>query len=328
MKATKKLIGAAVALVAAASLTVGSTFAWFSARDNATIDAAKFTVDSQANALQIAIQAASATVDPAESAYKYTISSTDIQTAVNNGAPDPVKYSALTSDDDGITLTKKGSATNVTEGYATFKLYMRTNIEDAYLVLDNTSEIAAVDPKPAAVPVIKSPIAIAQNAYGLHNAIAVDGEIKDVRAANAARIAFINGGDSVVWAPHETLDNTISNIGDKTNDAPAGYYENNLAYDYNKAMDSTTDPVTVATYTHRVYAAKDPANASDPVKYYAENKIAQFGNTKAGDGYYHLTLTVKIWLEGTDGDCFDAILNDEFLYNLSFKAIKNYTTSS
>ena len=55
MKATKKLILAAVSLVAASSLTVGSTFAWFSYRSSVELGSVEFSVDSGSEYLQVAV---------------------------------------------------------------------------------------------------------------------------------------------------------------------------------------------------------------------------------------------------------------------------------
>ena len=51
MKATKKIVGATAALVAAVALSAGSTFAWFAASSTATIDGMSVSVASSNNLL-------------------------------------------------------------------------------------------------------------------------------------------------------------------------------------------------------------------------------------------------------------------------------------
>ena len=55
MKATKKLVLAAISLVAASSLTVGSTFAWFSFQSEVELGEVQFSVDSGDENLQVAV---------------------------------------------------------------------------------------------------------------------------------------------------------------------------------------------------------------------------------------------------------------------------------
>ena len=40
------------------------------------------------------------------------------------------------------------------------------------------------------------------------------------------------------------------------------------------------------------------------------------------DNYYQAIITVRIWIEGWDSDCIDALMNKNLTINLQFSTIK------
>ena len=299
MKASKKLIGAIVSLAVAASLTVGTTFAWFSSQSSVSTENIEMNVTSGSDTLQMAVLAK----DGAESAanFKYVLSASEIGAAMGS-----VTYTPLTSADDGLTITERGVSTAATGGYAEFKFVFRTTMENASLVLSETSAVTASDSSSAEPVIWEEKKGSAE--YGA--LIGDNGEI-NAKAAHAARVAFIEDTNAKVWAPFE--EHTVD--ASKTSDGAAGYCKGNLASDYNQSLHPTWSAVTAQTMLNRVYRAKDAATND------AVNVVAAFPTTKTGD-FYQLTVTVKIWLEGTDGDCLDAILKDTFGVAFGFRAAK------
>jgi len=321
MKASKKLVGAIVALAAAASLTVGSTFAWFTARNTVSTDEINLGVTSGSGSLQIAV-----VKDAGTPVYGYS-------TKLNDLVPAGTAFEALTSSDGGQTLKEKGAsnATAKTNSYVTFELKFRTDVSGGKLVLGQDSKItASEDATDASYPAVyvwepvegefETDTAIAgSTAYG-DTALGVVGSEIKAKAAHAARVSFIQTSGYKVWAPfesRETGDDTV-----KTSDTVGGFYKGNLAADYLNHLRKLDDPsaakenITAETYgNNRVYSAQSATETDD------KNVIATFGTIADGDTYAELTLTVKIWLEGTDGDCLDSILKDTFKVKLGFRVV-------
>ena len=300
MKASKKLIGAIAALTVAASLTVGTTFAWFSSQASVSTENIGMNVTSGSDTLQIAVLAKDAAESTAN--FKYVLSAEEVKAAM--GA---VTYTALTSADDGKTITEKGGAA-ATGGYAEFKFVFRTTMENAKLILSDTAAVTASTTTNTITWQEWEQDEYKNKDYGT----TITAGAINTKAAYASRIAFLEGTNAKVWAPYEELGTGADAT--NTNDAPAGYYKENLASDYNisKGVADAT-AVTAQPMTNRVYRAKDAATND------AVNVIAAFPTAKMGD-FYQLTVTVKIWLEGTDGDCLDAILSDMFGVAFGFRA--------
>lgn len=324
MKATKKLIIASVSLVAAASLAVGATFAWFSYRSNVELGSVQFGVGSGDENLLVAVAKVGET--PAESSFAYTLSEETIKGVINEGSD--ITYQPLTvrgasgevGATDAITLEKQGGSNATGSDYAEFDLVFRYtpaagNSTMPYLILNDGSVITA---DPADDASYSSSITAwwsaeeegtYQNKYG--PSIATGGTIK-ARARDAARVAFIYGDSSSktnkIWAPSEEQAPSVT-----TSDSPSGYYKNNLASDYAKHLGATLSDVVTPTYASRVYAADN--GQSDTIN----NTIAQFPAISGGKSYSELKITVKVWLEGKDGDCLPSVAGDQFAFLLKFK---------
>ena len=324
MKATKKLIFASVALVAAASLTVGAAFAWFSYRSDVELDSVQFGVGSGDEHLMVAV--AEVGEDPAVG-FSYSLSEETIKNVINDGSD--IKYQPLTikgasgevSKSDAIALEGKDGSPATSAEYAEFDLIFRytpatSDAQMPHLILNDGSVIKANPESDASYP---SSIPVWWNAeeadtyqskYG--PTIAVGGEIK-ARARDAARIAFIYGADSgkenKIWAPSETFDSGSV----QTSDSRKGYYAGNLASDYAKYVyGASQSDVVTPSYASRVYAANGASNTAD-------NAIAQFPVISPEKSYSELRITVKVWLEGKDGDCLPNVAGDQFAFLLKFR---------
>ena len=328
MKATKKLVAAAISLAAAVSLTVGSTFAWFSYQSSVSIGAVNFSVDSSDENLQVAAVAVGET--PALSDFTYSLSSEKVIEAI--GGKDSVAYSPLTVAEDEadntvsatnpISLITKDNSEASKKSYAAFDLVFRYT---PYKTLDgnpstvmpslilNVGSVITADPLSASDTTY-----VAWDGYQWNDyATTEDGIAKNkndplnVRARDAARVAFLFA-DGVttknkIWAPSEAID---AGIQDNTSDTAKGYYLGNLASDYNN-YHNNIKAVSSPVYASRVYAAKTDN--------FQNSAITEFPAVQGANSYSELRLTVKVWLEGKDGDCLESVNKDSFKFILKFR---------
>lgn len=344
MKATKKLIFAAVSLIAASSLTVGSTFAWFSFQSNVELKAVQFSVDSGDENLQIAVTTVGGT--PAPSDFSYSLTESTIKSQINKGN---VVYKQLTvsMDEDEKTnntvsatntinlVDKDGNSAVVSSStaadYAEFDLVFRytpatTSGEMPDLILNYESQITSVDPADGSYPTkeVRAWEDLTTAKYGSDLRVGVDKDAttkveKDqlikARASDAARVAFLfdDGGTTKnkIWAPNEEH----SLFASDTSDTAKGFFKGNLASDYNLHYGNSTKAIVAPSYESRVYAGiQTPTTAAN----FNYSKITKFPNVGA-NGYSELVLTVKVWLEGNDGDCLESVCDDIFAFTLKFR---------
>ena len=334
MKATKKLIAATVSLIAAASLTVGSTFAWFSYQSNVELGSVQFSVDSGDENLMVAVVAPDQNVTPANGSFAYTLSESTIKKQINGNTE--IKYKPLTianvngevSSTTPIQLQTRGGVNATYADYAAFDLVFRytpkkgntTHMPD--LILDNGSVITAKTEDALFDPNHK--IYAWKNAneneisYGVP--LEMDEQIK-ARARDAARVAFIyKEGEATknrIWAPSEDLGALTDS---DTSDQKKGFYKGNLAYDFDvhSHPDTQIDPVVTPRYLEdsRVYAEIQNPEQGVNFRY---SKIASFPALSGGATYSELRITVRIWLEGNDGDCLSTVEDDVFAFLLKFR---------
>jgi hypothetical protein len=224
MKATKKIIGAAAALVLSLGIATGSTYAWFASNSTATVDSFDVSVTSSTDNLLVAIGS-----NPADSAFKSRISKDDITKEIQNNidsAESPTttaKLDALTTLDNGVTFYNKaeaakesttsnsGTATAITTGkFVTFTLTFRSYTALS-LMLDTDSKVESTTQDTSSNLVVAwadssstSTSAITADKYG--TAVSLGSKIA-ARAANAARVSFVTGTSGSqtgkVWSPNE-----------------------------------------------------------------------------------------------------------------------------
>lgn len=331
MKASKKLTIAVVALTAAASLTVGSTFAWFAYQSNVELGSVQFGVDSGDENLMVAVTSVGGSATP--SSFSYSPKAATIKSQINSG--NPVVYKPLTVKDDGSNTV---SATNVIDlweqdeqtapgagDFATFDLIFRYtpvkgNTTMPSLILDYGSEVKAVDPTDGPYkPTNKVYAWTWSDQYG-DASFDQDEEII-ARACNAARVAFVYQESGTtkhkIWAPNEALAEGMQSE-DDTSDSPKGFYKGNLANDYERHLKGPeVAQIVPPIYASRVYSgiAKQTAQKNN----FDYSTIAQFPAITGDNTYSELRITVKVWLEGKDGDCLPTVMGDEFAFLLKFR---------
>jgi len=250
-------------------------------------------------------------------------------------------YKAASSATSGSTATK------ATGSYITFDLIFK-NSSATNLVLwseKNTSgeetasyvgEVSRTNPA-----AIVNPLGTESEKYG---AEITKGETFTDHAANAIRVGFTNievgssltknysEGESKFWCPNEYFTNGAQYDGSNTTAGTTsgrekGYYKNNLASDFNyyygaysnyvSTVNALPNPLTLATST----TTKNGV-ASGDTSVLATFAASSSGSTTATSaGTYYIATTVVIWIEGTDGDCFDEILGDTISCALQFRTV-------
>ena len=208
MKATKKLILATISLVAASSLTVGSTFAWFSYRSDVSLGSIDFSVDSGSENLQVAVTEVGGTYS--EDDFKYSLTTEAVANAIKkNNFGAPIVYQPLTVTEDSgsnvlptnlIRLKNRDGSDASVSTYATFDLIFRytpAKITDAMpsLLLDYGSIITAnpedddnYTPSVSCEPTEELMEKLKNGDYG--KTLSEGDKIK-ARARDAARVAFL-----------------------------------------------------------------------------------------------------------------------------------------
>ena len=249
----------------------------------------------------------------------------------------PIVYQPLTvAEDSGSNVASTNAIDLISEleneegtavaasvsSYATFDLIFRytpANSTDAMpsLILDYGSEITA-NPEDDDTYTPKIECKASENlAKGSYGKTLSAGDVIKARARDAARVAFLFDNDGTinnkVWAPSEYY--TISSA--VTSDVIKGFYSGNLAsaYKNEKSGKPEATVITAPFYESRVYAAPDPKLNPTNTTY---SQIAAFPAT-GEKTYSELKVTVKVWLEGKDGDCLESVQNDKFAFLLKFR---------
>lgn len=157
----------------------------------------------------------------------------------------------------------------------------------------------------------------------------IAGGTVNARAANAARIMFVENKvvDSLhVWCPNEyNVDGGAETTATTANDTAKGFWRNNLAGDYNHLNNSAIARVAQKAYTDKGITLGSSGTVIATTKEASVVNSAmtsEWGSSGEiqGTGYYSV-VDLTIWLEGTDGDCFDAILGDTMSVALNFKGV-------
>lgn len=329
ISSTKKLIGASVALLASIGIAASSTFAWFTTSQTVTVDEFSAQVVAGSDSLTMAVVSSDTAFTNASdqataiNAAKFsgTLDNDAIAAVITSGA----KLTAATTT-DGTSFADKGgvavNANQTTGGYISFRLIFRNRTQTgttSTLHLDDGSKIDA-SAEGKTVPYSASQFSTIEankenDYYGTNPDILGGGNDQTLKAyaAHAARVTFVDATNAAkIWAPNErNADGGNDNAEAEQTATMAGYYLNNLANDYMNDYFGTTGGLDQASLSNTVVASDT---------YNADNQVgAGFAAvTGAPADYVYTSVLVNIWIEGTDGDCFDAILEDTFTTTMKF----------
>lgn len=311
-KAKKRLLFSVAALVIAIAVATGSTFAWFTINREVNVEQMDISVTAGSQGIYIA----TAKAGP----YKTALNAADLAAA---GYKADASLDAVTSTDGKVIKDLDGNTIGAdSKKFIEMKFYFRATGETVPTIdlkRTNNTEISGrntiLQPHATnnAQTVFNTWKDIAADDFGQTNAIALNAPVP-VRAAHATRVSF----DAVahdtttvstrVWDPYYGDPATFRG---KENPDNAGKFDNavgNFALAYYNATKADDDanltwPTTGIAQTE----AKDDF-FSDVLKLTPTN----MPNTYEGE------LTIRIWLEGWDGDCMTSILGDKIVADFVF----------
>lgn len=325
ISSTKKLIGASVALLASIGIAASSTFAWFTTSQSVTVDAFSAQVVAGSDSLSMAV-VASGTAFSNDTDQAAAINGVRFSNELNSAAitavvGSNVRLTAATTTNGTAFADKEGvevTANQATGGYIAFRLIFRNRAQTGMtstLHLDAGSEIAASSTGKT-VPYSASQFTtIANRAEGFYGTnLIIEGQSNSqtlkAYAAHAARVTFV-GPTAKVWAPNERNIDGGNDDNSAEQTTKKGYYLNNLANDYMNDYFGISGNLEQTGLTHTVVASST---------YTAASQVGADFATVVGapTDYVYTSVLVNIWIEGTDGDCFDAILEDTFTTTMKF----------
>lgn len=312
-KAKKRLIFSVAALVIAIAVATGSTFAWFTINREVNVEQMDISVTAGSQGIYIATKK--------EGPYKTALSLQDLKDA---GYKADASLDAVTSPDGKVINDLDGNKLGTdTKKFIEMKFYFRATGETAPIIdlnRTNNSEIddrnTILQPHESGLPqtVFNTWRDIDANEFGQANAYKIDAPIP-VRAAHAARVSFNAVADDKttestrIWDPYYDDPTTFRG---KPNEANGGKLDNSvgnfaLAY-YNGTKPDGKANLVWPTNGIAPTEAKDDF-FKDVLKL---TPVANVPNTYEGE------LTIRIWLEGWDGDCMTSILGDKIKADFVF----------
>ena len=307
MKNSKKLIGAIAALVIALAVSVGSTFAWFTTNKKVAVDNIQATVTTGSTDLQVRrVKKDGTAIGDGEWSYGLIFDEDEF---------DNVKLDALTSADKGKTLTGKPNLTtpstagdkgipnykadgtkdtDKTANYIELYLEFRSTAAET-IVLDATSAVTGESKGDDVILAWKDD----SSTYGtaINKGAAIASNAKNAVRVSIGKVASSEETVVGVWNPNAT----------------EGYFKGNLAQDYELYQDAQFNSEKNKEAINTIYT--DPGYDAITTGTGATDLVT-LGNLN--NGYYYAVICVKIWLEGTDGDCFNNIFDDSILAKLVF----------
>lgn len=329
MKATKKLIGASVALVAALAVSVGSTFAWFTTSNTAKVKQIEATVTTSDTDLLMAYVRI-----PTDGYDGLTWTHTVDASAASAGK----ELKALTSKtntgatETALDLVDKDNQAPNTNDYIEFTIAIKST-KELKIVLTSDSAVSGTDSAEAKSTIDpKAWSGFNATDYGIEGSIAENTAFSTkTNAANAARVGFytlaaeeFNTKTGVgVWCPNEAENSGKEATGDNTTTHGKGFWKGNLASDYAQRVGAATEAVEAKEYQPVVAVETRSLSYSTLAK--GENGlIATLAEHDVdSESYYCAMVTIRLWIEGTDGDCLNSIFGDTIKLDLSFFGVEN-----
>lgn len=324
-KLTRKLFVSVLSLAFAVVALGATTFAWFTL--GGTVTASTFTADvTTGEGIEVSIDG---------STFKSVLTTEDIiaefdskMNTISSGSTfaNNFKFRDNTSN-DGLTIKKGGvadaNATAFSDGFIEFKLTFRSPTENQKVYLVQQEDVSAFDEVADASSLGGTYIVATGKTWTSDANVDMndDGDYIDegeiavstaytFYASNATRISF-KGQETtdaaVIYAP----EGQGTSFGAASVDGFAKKYADAKGF----VIPNTTTPASGAALTTTL------GNGVAVCTLTTQNSNGH--NTPAtttSDGWYYNTVTVRIWLEGWDADCINAILSSPLAIQLKFSA--------
>lgn len=296
MKTRNKLFVSVAALMVAIVAAASTTYAWFVMNNSVKLGEFGATVVSSQGTLLVAVTKKDGTA-PSTNDYSTSLTANQLFTAINatwnvtknDGVDATIQYTPLTVAAAGLAtggLVDEGGAAAAAKTYIAFDLYFKSDINQT-VYLNTGSTVTGGNKTTTGVYTV--PAALNGKSFG-GTALVTGAEI-DVNAANALRVGFV-GTTANIWNPN--FDKGYKGVESITPNGGGTAVTTNLAYAYNHVMYGKTMAAQIAE-TNAV-----TMNNANAVVTGATALLAVTPNTPT-------KLTVYLWLEGTDGECFGAI---------------------
>lgn len=295
-----KLIKSLIILIVALGVASASTYAWIANNNSAHIEGFNLELSSNPNLL-ISLSGDNGT-------FRSKISAAEIRDYLTQeyGA-----YFALTEATslDGVNITDIDGSADV--NYITIDLHFQSNVKQKIsLKPDQLATFVASQRKEGAVGGNIEAWREISTVYGQEEVIEA-GEKIYADAQNAIRVSF-TGDSTVIWNPNP--DKGFCN--DTNYKSLTEFTTHNLAVDY---LNEVYGKNLAAPETYYDNFSKNYADAENG-NYIIDDTLLTL-SYDADREFYTGTLTVRIWLEGWDGDCFDSITNDIITIALQFESV-------
>jgi len=300
-KITNKIFISIMTAVLAVIALGSTTLAWFTLNNVATI--------SNFNASITAGEGIEMSLDGNE--WQTILTQTDMETYLSTEYPS-FKFSAVTST-NGLTNFLKINGTNTAfeiasltsesggadADYITFKVYFRSisgSVNITWTGATLTSTPADWTPDASFISSIGATIA---PVGGVYTPISIN-------AADAARISIDGDGTSdFIYEPLQTLTGKMAVEGDLTSGT-----NSRGAVSYYQGKNQGTSPFEAATVT--IPNNLDGTTLSSP-----NNGVVLTGVDVSGTDF----ITIRVWMEGWDPDCYNAVLNRQLTIGLIFTKV-------
>ena len=291
---TKKLFLSILTLAFAVVSLGASTYAWFTMSEDADVQA--FTADVKAGE---GIEVAVTRENDHSAAQWYTglVPTSVVQAAA---VPENFVFDAVTSKDDDATIVERVGDTEITEGYIKFYIHIKA-AQGGKIKLDGIT----LDSKAKGADVEAWTADAAYALDGTRSVVVNDKVLYEVE--NAARVSIKAAGTTTIYEKQEVLA-----TGDKVTDGVSTYVAGNqkgqqvengaFAY-YNAKMAEDLDIADAYAYT--TAELEDLSTNNKLLKEVAQGEV--------------LTIEVKVWIEGWDAECLNAIFAQTLSVAFSFK---------
>jgi len=298
-----KLIKSLFVLIFAIGLAGASTYAWISNNNSAQLEGFNLDISSNNSNLLISLNGE-------DGSYRAKLTSNDVKDYLTDKYGADFYLTPATSV-DGVSITDIDGSPS--ENYVSIDLYFQSNIkQDIFLNPTQNTTFVSSQRKPGANgPYVKAWKDIAKNEYGIHDSIA-KGEDVIALAQNAVRVSFI-GDNAVIWTPNPNKGFS----GDVNYNNASAFSSKNLAADY------LNDVFGYNLEVPEFYLEKNFSENyydSESGNYIITDKLLTLEYDDAKE-VYSGKLTINIWAEGWDGDCFDSIAKDILTIGLQFKTL-------
>lgn len=299
----RKMVLAAIMIIFTIVALGTSTYAWFTLNNTANVDQIEMTVSAGAG-IELSL-----TGKDSGYSWKSELTFNDIKSKI-----DFAKFDAVTSA-DGKTMTYRNNSTAATTDYIEFDLWFK--VDNITFAENETGGIFLYDyNNPGGTYVESKGISWKPDVEFTYE----NGDVRNPSPSTESKTYYAEDAIrlSFTYGESESLTSTVFDLSQESSKPSRGYGYQYGAIDYYNKKTGESISVT-GTGPEVVY--KDQLTKID-----GNDKVESTSNTKSlvcnlttEDGFLVGKTTIRIWLEGWDADCFNAIYSDKITAQLKFK---------